>query len=93
MTPTRKVSQRCSIEGALAVLEYLTAWPLMVVDDAAIRATVRLADPGEGALKSGLDAPLRTMTAGRVLVISPLGDGRKSTRLRLTNEAVPGPSA
>ena len=44
VTLTRNVSQSCSIAKALAVLEDLTAWPLMVVDYAAIRAAVGLAD-------------------------------------------------
>ena len=36
VTLTRKVRQPCSSEEALAVLEDLTAWPLMVEDYAAI---------------------------------------------------------
>jgi predicted nucleic acid-binding protein len=42
VTLTRKVRQRCSSEEALGVLEDLAAWPLMVVDYAAIRAAVKL---------------------------------------------------
>src|ERR1017187_1816615 len=44
VTLTRKAMQRCSNQEALAVLEDLTVWPLMVVDYAAIRAAVGLAD-------------------------------------------------
>ena len=43
VTLTRKASQPCSSEEALAVLDDLTAWPLMVVDYAAIRAAAGLA--------------------------------------------------
>ena len=43
VTLTRKVSQPCSNDEALAVLEDLTAWPVMTIDYAAIRAAVRLA--------------------------------------------------
>jgi len=43
VTLTRKVSQPCSSDEALAVLEDLAAWPLMAVDYAAIRAAVGLA--------------------------------------------------
>ena len=32
VTLTRKVRQPCSVKEALAVLEDLTAWPLMVID-------------------------------------------------------------
>jgi hypothetical protein len=46
VTLTRKVSRRCSSEEALAVLEDLSAWPLMVVDYAAIRAAAGLAETG-----------------------------------------------
>jgi len=44
VTLTRKVSQRCSIQEALGILEDLTAWPLMVVDYAAIKMAGELAD-------------------------------------------------
>ena len=38
VTVTRKALRRCSSEEALAVLEDLAAWPLVVVDYEAIRA-------------------------------------------------------
>src|ERR1017187_3545405 len=44
VTLTRKVSQRCSSEEALAVLEDLAVWPVMVIDYPAIRAAAGLAD-------------------------------------------------
>src|SRR5260221_11706349 len=43
VTLTRKVTQRCSSEEALAGLDDLTAWPLMVVDYPASRAAVGFA--------------------------------------------------
>ena len=52
VTLTRKVSQRCSIEDALAILEDLSAWPLMVIDYSAIRAAGGLAQQAQ--LPSGM---------------------------------------
>ncbi len=54
VTLTRKVSQVCTSEEALAVLENLAAWPLMVVDYAAIRATVGLADQAKLSFRGAL---------------------------------------
>ena len=42
VTLTRKAARPCTSEEALAVLEELAAWPLIVVDYAAIRAAVGL---------------------------------------------------
>jgi len=52
VTLTRKVSQCCSSQEALAVLEDLAAWPLTVVDYAAIRAALELSDQDK--LPSGM---------------------------------------
>ena len=47
VTLTRKVAQPCSSQEALAVLEDLAAWPLTVIDYAAIRAAAGLADQAQ----------------------------------------------
>ena len=46
MTLTRKVSRPVQPAEVLELLEQLTAWPLMVVDYAMIRAAVELTDRG-----------------------------------------------
>jgi predicted nucleic acid-binding protein len=85
VTLTRKVSQRCLIEEALAVLEDLTAWPLMVVDYAAIRAAVGLADQDK---LSFWDAPVVVAAAragASVLYTEDFNDGQEILGVRVTN--------
>ena len=82
VTLTRKVSQRCSSEEALAVLDDLTAWPLLVVDYVAIRAAVELA--GQAKL-SFWDALVAARTGSMVLYTEDLNDGQEILGVRVTN--------
>ena len=69
VTLTRKVSQPCPNDEALAVLEDLTAWPVMAIDYAVIRAAARLAGQAKlsfwdalvvvAAARAGADIPTR----------------------------------
>lgn len=85
VTLTRKVSRPCSIGEALGVLEDLAAWPLMVVDYAAIRAAIRL---GEHARLSFWDALIVVAAAragARVLYTEDRNDGQEILGVRITN--------
>ena len=75
VTLTRKVSQCCSSEEALAVLEDLTAWLLMVVDYAAIRSAVRLADQAKLSFWDALVVVAAARTGAAVLYTGDLNDG------------------
>ena len=85
VTLTRKVKQPCSSEEALAVLEDLTAWPLMAVDYAAIRAAVRLADEAELSFWDALVVVAAARTGAAVLYTEDLNDGQEILGVRISN--------
>jgi predicted nucleic acid-binding protein len=85
VTLTRKVTQRCSSEEALTVLEDLTAWPLMVVDYAAIRAAVALADQAKLSFWDALVVVAAARTGAAVLYTEDLNDGQEILGVRTSN--------
>ena len=85
VTLTRKVSRRCSIAEALAVLEDLTAWPLVVVDYAAIRAAVGLADQAKLSFWDALVVVAAARSGAAVLYTEDLNDGQEILGVRIKN--------
>ncbi len=85
VTLTRKVSQRCSSEEALTVLEDLGAWPLMVVDYAAIRAAAGLADQAKVSFWDALIVVAAARTGAAVLYTEDLNDGQEILGVRVIN--------
>jgi predicted nucleic acid-binding protein len=85
VTLTRKVSRPCSIKEALAVLEDLTAWPLMVVDYAAIRAAAGLADQAKLSYWDALIVVSAARTGATVLYTEDLNDGQEILGVRIGN--------
>jgi predicted nucleic acid-binding protein len=85
VTLTRKVKQRCSGEEALAVLEDLTAWPLMVVDYTAIRAAVGLADQARLSFWDALVVAAAARSGAGVLYSEDLNDGQEILGVRVRN--------
>jgi predicted nucleic acid-binding protein len=85
VTLTRKVSQPCSSAEALAVLEDLTAWPLMAVDYAAIRAAVGLAGQAKLSFRDALVVVAATRTGAAVLYTEDLNDGQEILGVRISN--------
>jgi predicted nucleic acid-binding protein len=85
VTLTRKVSQCCSTGEALAVLEDLTAWPLMTVDYAAIRAAVGLADQAKLSFWDALVVVAAARTGAAVLYTEDLNDGQEILGVRISN--------
>ncbi len=85
VTLTRKVSQRCSSKEALAILEDLTAWPLMVVDYAAIRAAVGLAEQAKLSFWDALVVVAAARTGAGVLYTEDLNDGQEILGVRISN--------
>lgn len=85
VTLTRKVSHPCPSEEALAVLEDLTAWPLMVVDYAAIRAAVDLADQARLSFWDALIVVAAARTGAMVLYTEDLNDGQEILGVRISN--------
>jgi len=82
---TRKVSQRCSSKEALEVLDDVTAWPLMVIDYAAIRAAVRLAQQAMLSFWDALIVVEAARTGAEVLYTEDLNDGQEILGVRVTN--------
>jgi predicted nucleic acid-binding protein len=85
VTLTRKVSRPCSNEEALAVLEDLAAWPLMVVDYAAIRAAVALAGQAKLSFWDALVVVAAARTGAAVLYTEDLNDGQEILGVRISN--------
>jgi predicted nucleic acid-binding protein len=85
VTLTRKVSQRCSSQEALEVLDDLTAWPLIVIDYAAIRAAVGLAQQAILSFRDALVVVAAARTGAEVLYTEDLNDGQEILGVRITN--------
>ena len=85
ITLTRKVSQPCSSAEALAVLEDLTAWPLMLVDYAAIRAAIGLADQAKLSFWDALIVVAAARTGAAVLYTEDMNAGQEVLGVRISN--------
>jgi predicted nucleic acid-binding protein len=85
VTLTRKVSQRCSSEEGLVVLEDLNAWPLMVVDFAAIRAAVDVAEQAKLSFWDALIVVAASRAGASVLYTEDLNDGQEILGVRVVN--------
>ncbi|HEY9141510.1 MAG TPA: PIN domain-containing protein [Bryobacteraceae bacterium] len=85
VTLTRKVSRPCSIKEALAVLEDLTAWPLMVVDYAAVRAAAGLADQAKLSFWDALVVVAAARAGSTVLYTEDMNDGQEILGVRINN--------
>ena len=85
VTLTRKVSERCSNEEALAVLEDLAAWPLMTVDYAAIRSAGELAGEAKISFWDALVVVSAARCGAKVLYTEDLNDGQGILGVRVLN--------
>ena len=85
VTLTRKVSQRCSSQEALAVLEDLTAWPLMVVDFVAIQAAVELSGRAKISFWDALVVVAAARSGAAVLYTEDLNHGQEILGVRICN--------
>lgn len=85
VTLTRKVSPRCSSEQALEMLEDLTAWPVMAVDYAAIRAAVALADQAKLSFWDALVVVAAARIGAAVLYTEDMNNGQQILGVRISN--------
>ncbi len=85
VTLTRKVSRGCTSEEALAVLDDLAAWPLMVVDYAAIRAAIRLAEQAKLSFWDSLIVVAAARAGAAVLYTEDLNDGQEILGVQICN--------
>lgn len=85
VTLTRKVSKPCSVSEALEVLEDLTAWPLIVVDYAAIRTAIGLSEQAKLSFWDALVVVAAARSGAVVLYTEDLNDGQEILGVRVTN--------
>ena len=85
VTLTRKVAQPCSAGEALAVMEDLTAWPLMVVDYGAIRAAAELTGQAGLSFWDGLIVVSAARSGASVLYTEDMKDGQEILGVRITD--------
>jgi predicted nucleic acid-binding protein len=85
VTLTRKVSQRCSTDEALAVLDDLNAWPVMTVGYSAIRAAAGLAAQAQVSFWDALIVVAAARTGSTVLFTEDLSDGQEIFGVRIRN--------
>jgi predicted nucleic acid-binding protein len=85
VTLTRKVRGPCSSDEALAVLEDLAAWPLTVVDYAAVRAAVELADQAKISFWDALVVVAAARSGAAVLYTEDLNNGQEILGVRISN--------
>lgn len=82
---TRKASQPCPVEEALAVLDDLAAWPVMVIDVPAIRAAARLAVQARLSCWDSLIVVAAARAGASVLYTEDLNDGQEILGVRVRN--------
>ncbi len=85
VTLTRKLSRRCSTEEALATLEDLSAWPVALIDCAAIRSAGRLADQAQLSFWDALVVVAAARSGAAVLYTEDLNDGQEILGVRVYN--------
>lgn len=90
VTMTRKATVRCTVEEALTILEDLTAWPLTVVDYAAIRAAAGLTGQADLLFWDALVVVAAARSGASVLYTEDLNDGQEILGVRITNPFTAG---
>ena len=82
---TRKVHQRCSTAQALALLEDFTAWPLFIVDYAAIRDAAHLAEDASLSFWDALIVVAASRSGAARLYTEDLNHGQTILGVEVTN--------
>jgi len=85
VTMTRKVERPCTGGEALAVMEDLAAWPLIVVDYAAIRAAAGLAGQANISFWDALAVVAAASCGAFVLYTEDLNHGQEILGVRIAN--------
>ena len=85
VTLTQKVARQCSAAKALAVLEDLTAWPLVVIDYTAIRSAAELADRARISFWDALVVVAAAQSGASVLYTEDLNHGQEILGVRIKN--------
>ena len=92
VTLTRKAKPPCSTKDALAILQDLSAWPLMIVDYAAIRAAVGLAAQAKLSFWDALVVVGAARAGVTVLYTEDMNDGQEILGVRISNPFATAPT-
>jgi predicted nucleic acid-binding protein len=85
VTLTRKGVERCTTTEALAVMEDLAVWPVVVVDFGMIRGAVGLADEAKISFWDALVVVAAARAGASVLYTEDLSDGQVIFGMRIRN--------
>ena len=85
VTLTKKVNRPCSSAEALAVLDDLTAWPVIVIDYSAIRTAALLAEEAHLSFWDALVVAAAARAGAAVLYTEDLNDGQEILGVRIRN--------
>jgi predicted nucleic acid-binding protein len=85
VTLTRKAASPCTGEEALAVLDDLAAWPVIVIDYSAIRAAARLAAQATLSFWDALVAVAAAKSGASLLYTEDLNHGQQILGVCVTN--------
>lgn len=85
VTLTRKVSQRCSTDEALTILDDLTAWPLLIIDYGAIREAARLSGRSKLSFWDALIVIAAALSGASVLYTEDMNDGQEIHGVQIRN--------
>jgi len=85
VTLTPKASHPCPVDEALAVLDDLAAWPVMVIDVSAIRAAARLAVQARLSFWDSLIVVAAARAGASILYTEDLNDGQEILGVRAKN--------
>jgi len=88
VTLTRKVSRPCSTVEALTIMEDLAAWPVMIVDYAAIRSAAGLSSQAKVSFWDALVVVSTARSGSDVLYTEDLNDGQQIFGVRVCNPFV-----
>jgi len=85
ITLTQEVARPCSAAKALAVLDDVTAWPLVVIDYIAIRSAAKLADRARISFGDALAVVAAAQSGASILYTEDLNHGQEIPGVRITN--------
>src|SRR5215467_2937861 len=85
VTMTRKAKSRCSSDEALAVLEDLTAWPVVVVDYPTIRSAAQLAEQAKLLFWDALVVVTAVRAGAAMLFTEDMNHGQEILGIRIVN--------
>jgi predicted nucleic acid-binding protein len=85
VTLTRKVTQRCSSQEAIEILDHLAVWPLVQIDYSAIKAAVSVSDEARISFWDALVVVAAARSGASILYTEDLNDGQEILGVKVRN--------